>query len=100
MKIAWIRETQSKVFIFGLIGSVYLLQFYGLWLLPFMDVDFSRPWNVYFVRAVQTAPRVAVHGAVGRCRVRKVSRVGSIASCRRLACCITDAREGADCASP
>lgn len=55
MKLAWIRETRSKVFIFGLIGSVYLLQFYGIWLLPFMDVDFPRPWNVYFVRSVQTA---------------------------------------------
>lgn len=55
MRLNWIRQTQSKLFIFGLIGSVYLLQFYGLWLIPFMDVDFPRPWNVYFVRSVQTS---------------------------------------------
>ena len=54
MNLTWIRQTQSKLFIFGLLGGVYLLQFYGLWLLPFMDVNFPHPWDVYFVRSVQT----------------------------------------------
>ena len=54
MIIRWIRETQSKLFVFGLIGSVYAFNFFGLWRLPYMDVDFPHPWDVYFYRSVQT----------------------------------------------
>lgn len=54
MNLERIRQTNSKLAIFALIGFVYFLQFYGIWQLPFMDHDFPRPWNVYFARSVQT----------------------------------------------
>ena len=54
MRLNWIRQTQSKLFIFGLIASVYFVQFYGIWALPFLDVNLPHPLDVYFMRTIQT----------------------------------------------
>jgi membrane protease YdiL (CAAX protease family) len=71
MNLERIRQSQSKVFIFALIATTYFVQFYGLWALPFMEVNFPRPWDVYFVRAVNTTITLLIVWAVAPLALRR-----------------------------
>lgn len=55
MNLARIRQTQSKLAIFGLIALVYFTQFFGVWRFAFRFVDLPHPYDVYFARSVNIA---------------------------------------------